>query len=160
VLIASDGATLQKVETDLSKAILALEAVDANLTTPGWIMAPRVFRFLEALRDGNGNKVYPELKDKMLKGYPVGITTQVPTNLGAGVNESEIYFADFGDCFIAEDETLLLDYSKEASYQDGSGNTVSAFQRDQTLVRVIAKHDFGPRHVESISVLTKVTWGS
>ncbi|WP_211475043.1 phage major capsid protein [Collimonas humicola] len=156
----SDGATVQKVDTDLSKAILALETVDANLTTPGWIMAPRVFRFLESLRDGNGNRVYPEMAQKQLKGYPVGVTTQVPTNLGAGANESEVYFVDFGDCFIGEDETLMIDYSKEASYDDGSGKTVSAFQRDQTLVRVIAKHDFGPRHVESISVLTKVTWGS
>jgi HK97 family phage major capsid protein len=156
---ASDGSTLQKVETDLNKAILALEGVDANMTMPGWIMSPRTFRFLEGMRDGNGNRVYPEMAQKLLKGYPVGVTTQIPNNLGAGTNESEIYFVDFGDCFIGEDETLMIDYSKEASYTDGEGNTISAFQRDQTLVRVIAKHDFGPRHVESVAVLTKVTWG-
>ena len=34
------------------------------------------------------------------------------------------------------------------------------FQRDQTLVRVIAKHDFGPRHIESVAVMTAVKWGS
>ncbi|MEH6434296.1 phage major capsid protein [Massilia sp. DD77] len=158
--IASAGDTLQKVETDLNKLILALEAVDANLGRPGWIMSPRTFRFLEALRDGNGNKVYPEMKDNMLKGYPIGKTTQVPNNLGAGSNASELYFVDFNDCFIGEDETLLIDYSKEAAYKDGNGDMVSAFQRDQTLVRVIAKHDFGPRHVESVSILTGVTWGA
>jgi len=159
-IVASNGDTLQKIETDLSKAILALEGVDANMLQPGWMMSPRTFRYLEALRDGNGNKVYPEMKDKMLKGYPVGTTTQIPNNLGAGANQSEIYFVDFGDCFIGEDETLLIDYSKEATYKDSDGNMVSAFQRDQTLIRVIAKHDFGPRHVESISVLTGVTWGA
>jgi hypothetical protein len=37
---------------------------------------------------------------------------------------------------------------------------ISAFQRDQTLIRVIAKNDFSPRHVESISVLAGVTWGA
>ncbi|WP_027817074.1 phage major capsid protein [Paraburkholderia bannensis] len=157
---ASDGSTLQKVDTDLNKAILALESADANMTQPGWIMAPRVFRFLTSLRDGNGNKVYPELDNGMLKGYPVGKTTQVPVNLGAGTNESEIYFADFGDVFIGEEETLEIDYSKEATYKDSEGNVVSAFQRDQTLIRVIAKNDFGPRHVESIAVLTAVTWGA
>lgn len=160
LIAASDGATIQKVETDLNKAILALEGADANMTTPGWIMAPRVFRFLSAMRDGNGNKVYPELDTGMLKGYPVGKTTQVPINLGAGTNESEIYFADFGDIFIGEEETLEIDYSKEATYKDSEGNVVSAFQRDQTLIRVIAKNDFGPRHVESIAVLTGVTWGA
>jgi len=160
VLTASDASTLQKIETDLGKAILALENADANLTQPGWIMAPRTFRFLEGLRDGNGNKVYPELANGMLKGYPVGKTTQVPINLGETGKESEIYFTDFGDVFIGEEETLEIDYSKEATYKDGDGNVISAFQRDQTLIRVIAKNDFGPRHVESISVLSGVTWGA
>lgn len=160
LIAASDGATIQKVETDLNKAILALEGADANMTQPGWIMAPRVFRFLSGMRDGNGNKVYPELDNGMLKGYPVGKTTQIPINLGVGTNESELYFVDFGDVFIGEEETLEIDYSKEATYKDSEGNVVSAFQRDQTLIRVIAKNDFGPRHVESIAVLTGVTWGA
>jgi HK97 family phage major capsid protein len=160
VIEASDASTLQLIETDLNKSILALENADANLTEPGWIMAPRTFRFLEGLRDGNGNKVYPELAQRMLKGYPVGKTTQIPINLGVGTNESEIYFADFGDLFIGEAETLEIDYSKEATYKDGEGNVISAFQRDQTLIRVIAKNDFGPRHVESIAVLSAVKWGA
>lgn len=157
---ASAGDTLQKIENDLNKAILLLEAVDANMGAPGWIMSPRTFRFLEGLRDGNGNKVYPELAQKMLKGYPVGVTTQVPNNLGTGSNQSEIYFGDFNDFFIGEDESLMIDYSKEATYKDGDGNMISAFQRDQTLVRVIAKHDFGPRHQESIAIITGVAWGA
>jgi HK97 family phage major capsid protein len=159
-IAASAGDTLQKIETDLNKLILCLEGVNANMGAPGWIMSPRTFRFLEGLRDGNGNKVYPEMKDGNLKGYPIGKTTQVPNNLGAGSNASELYFVDFNDCFIGEDETLLIDYSKEATYKDDGGNVVSAFQRDQTLVRVIAKHDFGPRHQESIAILTGVTWGA
>ncbi|SAK69525.1 phage-like protein [Caballeronia pedi] len=179
-IAASDGSTIQKVETDLNKAILALEGADANMISPGWIMAPRVFRFLSSMRDGNGNKVYPELDSGMLKGYSVGRTTQVPINLGSDkptpdkpstnkatgdndANASEIYFVDFGDVFIGEEETLEIDYSKEATYSITNGSTtetVSAFQRDQTLIRVIAKNDFGPRHVESIAVLTGVRWGS
>lgn len=161
---ASDGSTLQLIETDLNKLLLALEGNDANMTSPGWVMAPRTFRYLEGLRNSNGVKVYPSLEsaNPTLKGYPVGLTTQVPVNLAIGSpstdDASEIYFTDFGDCFIGEDTGLLLDYSKEASYSDGA-NTISAFQRDQTLVRVIAKHDFGPRHVESIAVLIGVRWG-
>lgn len=163
---ASDGASIQKVDTDLNRVILALESADAHMNTPGWIMAPRVFRFLTSMRDGNGNKVYPELDSGMLKGYPVGRTTQVPTNLASEQGKdqsndlSEIYFADFSDLFIAEEETLEIDYSKEATYKDADGNVISAFQRDQTLIRVIAKNDFGPRHVESIAMLTNVRWGA
>ena len=88
------------------------------------------------------------------------LTTQIPTNLGAGGNESEIYFVNFADCYIGEDTTLSIAISTEASYKDAGGNTVSAFQRDQTLIRVISKHDFAPRHVESVAVGTGITWGA
>lgn len=162
---AQAAPTIAQVSTELNKLVLVLEAADANMSAAGWVMAPRTKRFLQALRDGNGNKVYPELDMGMLMGYPVGTTTQVPVNLTVGTGStatadgSEVYFADFGDCFIGEEEQLVIDYSKEATYKDGSGNVISAFQRDQTLVRVIAKHDFGPRHVESVAVLTQVQWG-
>lgn len=152
--------TLQSVELALSALILRLENANSNMTAPGFVMAPRTKRWLSALRDGNGNKAYPELDQNMLKGFPVGSTTQVPINLGANGDASEIHFADFADCFIGEDDAMVIDFSKEATYKDSSGNVISAFQRDQTLVRVIAKHDFGPRHIESVAVMTEVKWGS
>ncbi|MDR5777547.1 MULTISPECIES: phage major capsid protein [unclassified Caballeronia] len=164
-IAASDGSSVQKVDIDLNKVILALEGADANMITPGWIMAPRVFRFLTSLRNETGNRVYPELDKGMLKGYPVGRTTQVPIigdpdgKPADKTNASEVYFADFGDLFIGEEDSLEIDYSKEATYKDSDGQVVSAFQRDQTLIRVIAKNDFGPRHVESIAVLIGVRWG-
>lgn len=154
------GTTLADIDLFLGGLMLRLEAANANMISCGWIMAPRTIRWLQSLRDGNGNKAYPEIDQGQLKGYPFALTTQIPTNLGAGTNESEIYFADFGDCYIGEDQQLVISFSQEASYNDGAGNWVSAFQRDQTLVRVIAKHDFGPRHVESVAVGTGVTWGA
>ena len=158
---ASAGQSLQAIENDLNRLILALENANAPMTAPGWICAPRTFRFLEGLRDGTGNKAYPELANNVLKGYAIRKTTQIPMDLSDDKQNdlSELYFCDFGDCFIGEDEQLLIDYSKEATYRDADRHVVSAFQRDQTLVRVIAKHDFGPRHQESIAVMTGVRWG-
>ena len=160
VLGAPAGNSLAQVDLYLGGMMLRLEGANVDLAGCGWIMAPRTIRWLQSLRDGNGNKAYPEIDGGMLKGYPVALTTQVPVNLGAGGNESEIYFVNFADCYIGEDTTLAIAISTEASYKDGAGNTVSAFQRDQTLIRVISKHDFGPRHVESISVGTGITWGA
>lgn len=160
VFAAPAEITLQSVELALSALILRLENANSNMTAPGFVMAPRTKRWLSALRDGNGNKAYPELDQNMLKGFPVGSTTQVPINLGADGDASEIHFADFADCFIGEDDAMVIDFSKEATYKDSNGNVISAFQRDQTLVRVIAKHDFGPRHIESVAVMTDVKWGS
>lgn len=160
VVAAPAGTTLADIDLYLGGLMLRLEAANANMARCGWVMAPRTIRWLGSLRDGNGNKAYPEIEQRMLKGYPFRLTTQIPTNLGAGSNESEIYFADFADCYIGEEQGLVISFSQEASYKDGNGDMVSAFQRDQTLVRVIAKHDFGPRHVESIAVGTAVTWGA
>lgn len=151
---------LQQVDTYLSGLMLRLENANVSMGACGWVMAPRTIRWLGSLRDGNGNKAYPEIEKGQLKGYPFALTTQIPINLGVGANESEIYFVNFADIYIGEDTNLVVSYSAEASYRDGAGNTVSAFQRDQTLVRVIAKHDIGPRHVESIVVGTAVKWGS
>lgn len=161
-LATAAAPTIAQVSTDLNKLLLLLEGANANMTSVGWLMAPRTYRYLTAMRDGNGNKVYPELDMGRLMGYPVGVTTQIPINLTVGANStcSELYIADFGDCFIGEDAGLVIDYSKEATYKDGGGNVISSFQRDQTLIRVIAKHDFGPRHVESIAVMTDVRWGA
>ncbi len=160
VLPAPAGATLAIVDLYLGSMMLRLEAANVDLSACGWIMAPRTIRWLQSLRDGNGNKAYPEIDAGMLKGYKVALTTQIPVNLGAGGNESEIYFVNFADCYIGEDTNLAVAISTEASYKDANGNTVSAFQRDQTLIRVISKHDFGPRHVESVAVGTGITWGA
>lgn len=139
--------------------MLRLEAANAAMANCGWLMHPRLIRWLQALRDGNGNKAYPEIDGGTFKGYPFKLSTQIPVNLGAGSNETECYFADFSDCYIGESGQIALAYSTEASYKDAGGNTVSAFQRDQTLVRVIEHNDFGLRHVESVAVGVGITWG-
>ena len=123
-------------------------------------MHPRLIRWLQSLRDGNGNKAYPEIEQGMLKGYKYGLSNQIPVNLGVDGDETEIYFVNFADVMIGEDMDLVIDFSKEATYKDAGGEVVSSFQRDQTLVRVIAKHDIGPRHVESIVVGTACDWGA
>lgn len=67
---------------------------------------------------------------------------------GTGGKESEIYFADFNDVLIGEDGAMVVDFSREATYIDADGNTVSAFARNQSLIRVIMEHDIGFRHIE------------
>jgi hypothetical protein len=54
--------------------------------------------------------------------------------------------------------SLELAVSREGTYVDGSGNTISAFQNDQTLIRAIAEHDFQMRHDASVAVNQFVRW--
>ncbi|KKL00250.1 phage major capsid protein [Rheinheimera mesophila] len=151
-------ADLTTIDAWLDQLILMLLQSDSLLIRPGWSLSPRSFIKLQGLRDGNGNKAYPEMAQGMLKGYPIVHSTTIPVNLGTGSNESEIYFADWNDVIIGEMDNMTIDFSKEATYKDGSGNLVSAFARNQSLVRVVAEHDVGFRHVEGLALGTAVTW--
>nr|WP_315540179.1 phage major capsid protein [uncultured Comamonas sp.] len=160
VVIAPVDPTLQQIDLFLGGLMLRLEAANADMANCGWLAHPRTIRWLQSLRDGNGNKAYPEIDQGQLKGYRFALSTQIPVNLGAGGDESEIYFVDFADCYIGETGQYAMDYSTEASYKDANGDMVSAFQHNQTLIRILAKNDFAPRHVESIAVGVAVKWGA
>jgi HK97 family phage major capsid protein len=160
VIAASDGSTVQKIESDLGKLKLALMNSSVRMIQPGWLLNPTVQVFLSKLVTETGVKVYPEMAQGMLDGYPYKTTTQLPFNLGAGTNESEIALVDFADAVIGEGENITIAISTEATYKDpNSGDMVSAFSRDQTLLRVITANDFGLRHDASNAWLTGITWG-
>lgn len=153
---------VQAIMNDAGRCVLALRRANVRLRKPGWLMHPDSVQFLGDLLTSTGNKVFPEIADGMFRGYPIGITTEIPTNLtsgGATGNGSEIYFVDFAEMVIGESMNLSVAISMDATYTDPvTGNPVSAFQRDLTLIRIITENDFGPRHAEAIAVLDGVTW--
>lgn len=151
-------ADMQTIDAYLDKLILKLMSSDSLMVSPGWGMSPRTWMKLFGLRDGNGNKVYPEMAQNMLKGYPIAHTNTIPTSLGTGTNESEIYFADWNDVVIGEQDNMTIDFSTEAAYVDSEGNMVSSFSRNQSLIRLVGNHDVGFRHPEGLALGTKVTW--
>lgn len=97
------GPVLDAIDQYLDNIMLMAMDSNSNMIKCGWGMSNRSYMKLYGLRDGNGNKVYPEMANGMLKGYPIERTSAIPQNLGAGSNESEIYFADFNDVVIGED---------------------------------------------------------
>lgn len=153
---------IQAIMADAGRAVLALRRANVRLRKPGWLMHPDSVQFLGDLLTTTGNKVFPEVADGMFRGYPIGVTTEIPTNLtssGATGNGSEIYFVDFAEMVIGESMNMSVAISMDATYTDpATGNPVSAFQRDLTLIRIITENDFGPRHAEAIAVLDGVTW--
>ena len=154
---ANATASLDTVTTDLGKLVLALKQANVRFIRPGWLMSPRTEMYLLTLRDGNGNYAFrPEMLAGRLFGYPYAVTTQIPENLEG--NKTEVYLVDFADAIIGESTQLIIDASTEASYIDDG--LKSAFSLDQTVIRVIAEHDFAMRHAASVAVLTGVKWGA
>ena len=151
------GDALTAILAGANGAILALQNGMSRMIKPVWIMSPTSARFIASARDQVGGFYYKdEMARGMFEGYPVKLSQQIPTNLGTG-HGSEIYFADFADVIIADTYNVIVDASDVASYNDGTG-MVSSFQRDQSLVRVIAEHDFNVRHKQSLAVLITSDW--
>jgi HK97 family phage major capsid protein len=151
---------ISAILADLSRLKLKLLQNNIPMTSVGFIFSWRTQVFLENIVDAAGNKAFPEVQQGRLGAFPYVATNSVPDNLGTGTNESEIYFADFAQVIIGDEDRLTIAASDTASYVDSDGQTRSAFQNDETLIRVIEHHDTGVRYDNAIAVLTGVKWGS
>jgi HK97 family phage major capsid protein len=156
---AQTGVTVANATTDIGICIQNLMDQNIPMTRPGWMISPREWRALITARGTDGVPIFrSEMEMGRLFGFPFGITTQIPTNLGAG-NESEVYFVDFAQAVIGEAMDMEVSVVDGAAYNDGS-NLVSAFSLDQTVIKLITRHDFAMRFVGlDACVITGVTWG-
>jgi HK97 family phage major capsid protein len=154
------GDQLNAILNGTSAAILALQNGMSRMIRPVWIMAPTIARFITLARDSIGGFYFKdEMERGMFEGYPVKLTQQIPTNLSIATYSqgSEIYFVDMADFVIADTYNVIVDASDVAAYNDGT-SVISAFQRDQSLFRVIAEHDVNMRHLQSLVVLLTQDW--
>jgi HK97 family phage major capsid protein len=150
---------------DLNIVVQALAALKLTLVNglsrmirPTWFMAPTVREYIKTRRDSVGGFYYKdEVNSGTLEGFPIMVSQQLPTNLGAG-NGSEIYLVDMADTVIADTLNVTVDASDVAAYYGTDGKVVSTFQRDQSLFRVIAEHDFNMRHLQSLAVGITSDW--
>jgi len=153
---ANGTVNLANVTADLAHAILHLRNANCRMIRPGWIFAPRTEMWLMQVRDTNGNFAF---RDEMLRGtlwgFPYASTTEIPINLTS--TYSEVYLVDFADVLLGEANSLMVSASDTAAYYDGSAVQAS-FSLDQTVMRLIAHHDLGMRHDESITVIEQVNW--
>lgn len=157
--VVGGDATLAGAITTLNSCELTLKAGNSRMLSVGWIFHPAVEMFLKGLTDSVGHYFFREEMERgMLNGYPYVTTTQLPTNLGTDGHSSNIFFVDFADIIIGDAYTADVEVSYEGTYVGTDGKAVSAFQRDQTLFRIIREHDIQPRHLQSIVVATVDGW--
>jgi HK97 family phage major capsid protein len=164
--IATNGTP---VDFALLKGIVAaVRDAGAAMRRPGFIFHPKIVSRLDALVDGDGH-FYSE-SDSLIRfdrggtsgtvvGVPFVTSRQIPTNLvqGSASNGTEIYFGDWSEAFIGENQSLTIETSGEASYTPDGGTTwISTFQNRQTLFRAVMAHDFALRRPEWFSVVTGV----
>jgi HK97 family phage major capsid protein len=156
VFNANATVNLTNVTTDLGKMELALHNANMPAVRPTWIMSWRSKVFLGNIRDGNGNFAFPEVNASMtLRGKPIRCTTQIPTNLGGGTNESEIYLVEFSQFIVGESTGMEVSVADGAAYHNGSA-VISGFSQDQTAIRALVQHDTGLRQLAAVVLMQAV----
>ena len=164
-ITSTEGAsvTLQTVANELAGLVNKLDTANVAETRRKWFFHPRIFNFLYNLLNSLGLYVYrDELSKGTLLGYPFAKSTQIPINIwdatGANTNCSFIFLVEMDDAILLDSMQLELAVSREGTFYDTTGTLQSAFQKDMTLIRAIAEHDFQMRHNASIAVNQFVTW--
>lgn len=154
--------TLATVAAELGGAVNRLDTANVPDDKRVWFMHPRSFNYLFNVQNSLGVYVYrDELSKGTLLGYPFRKTTQIGTNYqdaSAHTDCSFVFLVEMTEAMLLDSMQLELAVSREGSYVDSIGNTISAFQNDQTIIRAIAEHDFQMRHDQSISVIQAVRW--
>jgi HK97 family phage major capsid protein len=157
--VSQTGTTLATAFADYVSLIQLVDGTDGNLDAAKWAMHPRTRWALAKLLDGNGNAVLGQmLAQGNLFGFPFATTSQIPTNLGGGTNESEVYFGDFSDTYLVRDSTtpLTVELFQNAAVHDGT-SVISGISSDQSALRAMEAHDVLAQHDSTIAVLQAVT---
>lgn len=155
--------TLATAAAELGGAVNKLDTANVLDARRCWFMHPRIWNYLNNVQNSLGVYVYrDELSRGTLLGYPFKKSTQIPINIwdvtATNKDCSFIFLVEMTDAMILDAMTMELAVSREGMYIDSTGATVSAFQKDQTIIRAIQEHDFQMRHPASIAVIQFVRW--
>jgi HK97 family phage major capsid protein len=162
-ITSTESYTLATVANELGGAVNRLDTANVPESKRVWFMNPRSKNYLYNVQNSLGVYVYREELDRgKLLGYPFKTTTQIGTNYydasGSHTDCSFVFLVEMDEAMILDSMSLELAVSREGTYVDSGGNTVSAFQSDQTIIRAIAEHDFQMRHDQSVAVIQQVRW--
>lgn len=152
-----DGKAILGGDTLYSDLIAPIKKANVKMVSPGWIFNPDAYTLLYNETFANGLYKYrDELKSGKFHGYKFIETNQVETGTDTH-GLTDIFFGDFSKFLIGEQVSMDLQTSKEASYLDEKGNTISAFDDDETVVKAMMSHDMCALYGAAFSVGTYYT---
>jgi len=151
--VTSGGKFTFDVAQDMVYKLEEDNALRGNL---GYVMHPAALTRLKKQKvaqftgDTSGMPLVLPMTDQNLKdllGYDFKTTTQIPIDLGANNNQTEVYFGNWQELVIAQWGGLEITASADAS---------DAFLKNQTFVRAVMDVDIGVRHAESFCLCNDV----
>lgn len=157
------GTSLANVRTDVRKMKNGLDNGNVPYVRRAFFMHSRTMNYIGwDLVDGNSNFAFPSLQSAAgasLGGDPVYRDNVLSITGGGGANESQIFYVEMSECYLAESMDMEIEIFNNAAYSQ-SGTVRSGISRDESVIRLIRKWDFGMRHTASAYVLEAVTLGA
>lgn len=162
-ITSTSAYTLATVAAELGGAVNKLDTANVSERKRVWFMHPRSYNYLYNVQNSLGVYVYrDELNKGTLLSYPIKKTTQIGANYynadGSQTDCSFVFLVEMDEDMILDSMSLELAVSREGTYVDAAGTTISAFQNDQTIIRAIAEHDHQVRHDAAIATIQFVRW--
>jgi HK97 family phage major capsid protein len=162
-ITSTEAYTLATVANELGGLMNRLDTANVPESRRMWFFHPRIKNYLYNVQNSLGVYVYrDEMNLGKLLGLPFKTTTQIGTNYHNANSSNNtgtfIFLAEMDEAMILDSMSLELFVSREGSYVDSGGSTVSAVQSDQTIIRAIAEHDFQLRHLQSVAIDQGVLW--
>lgn len=152
---------LETVAQELGAARTRLKKAKVKLRKPCWFMGADAEGYLFNVQNSLGLYVF---REEMIAGtllnIPFKMSQQIPETItfGGNPNTSYVFLAEMTETMILDTMQMELMVSQEGTYLNASGQTVSAVQNDQTLIRAISRHDFQMRHDAAVAVIQGVAW--
>lgn len=104
-------------------------------STVTWVMHNNIIRLVRLLKDSNNRFLWSDGLSEApatILGRPVVEQNDIPTNLGVGSDESEIWFSDLSYYLIGDRQEITIESTTE-----GAGT----FENHQVAVKVIERVD-------------------
>lgn len=168
--VASSGSTLDAVNADVQALMGEFISANINLQNGVWIMSAATALALSLMRDALGRVAFPDINMNggRFAGLPV-IVSQYVSNTTAGAH---VILVSASDIWLADDGTVQIDASREASLQmldnptnniDGTATAmVSMFQTNSVAIRAERFINWARRRntdeAKAVVYLTGVQW--
>lgn len=170
--VASTGTTTQAgVATDILNVFAPWLAANVDPTGGYWVMTPTTALALSLMQNSLGQKVFPgvTVNGGDFSGLPV-VTSQAAGLVGASDGAHIVVLLKAGDILLADDGTVAVDASREASLEmsdspssaagTGTGaSLVSMFQTNCVAIRAERWINWVKARSTAAVYLTGVHWG-
>lgn len=129
--------------------VAKLENANVPMSNVKWLLNPIGKSWVQGKAFASGPFAWASemAQNKQLDGFDFISSSTV--GFDSSNNVADFWLGDFSQFLWGVGYEIAIEMSREGTYDDGEGHTISAFQNDQTIVRLITEHDFACRNANA-----------